>query len=405
MANILLLSNIYPLKDAKLYGSTSVCEYFTKEWKDMGHNVKVVYNYTTYPYILHYVAKSFGTIIGNVFPTVINSEYFKDSFEYEKDGISVLLNPVFKLCPKLQFSEESISKNVNRTINWIKSTNFHPDLIIGHFLHPNIQILPILGKIFNCKTTIVLHGKYNNKRDSSLMKRNFSLIDYYGFRSFPIRKSFTQFIEHTSSRNQFMCFSGIPENFLDAFSWEKHSFSPPQKILFVGNLISRKYPMTVLEAFYSVFKDKGELTVVGSGQQELKMKNYVNAHKLEDKVHFLGRLERKDVRNMMQQNEIFTMISKDETFGLVYLEAMACGCIVIASKNEGMDGIIENGVNGFLCEAGNKQELAKIYYLLSQMDGASRREIARRGVETANSMTDRAMARAYLYSMIEERKN
>ncbi len=36
------------------------------------------------------------------------------------------------------------------------------------------------------------------------------------------------------------------------------------------------------------------------------------------------------------------MISKNETCGLVYIEAMAVGCIMIASKNEGFDGIIND---------------------------------------------------------------
>ena len=42
------------------------------------------------------------------------------------------------------------------------------------------------------------------------------------------------------------------------------------------------------------------------------------------------------------------MISKNEAFGLVYLEAMLAGCIV-ASRN-GIDGIIIDGYNGFLCD-------------------------------------------------------
>lgn len=40
------------------------------------------------------------------------------------------------------------------------------------------------------------------------------------------------------------------------------------------------------------------------------------------------------------------MISRNETFGVVYLEAMAAGCITIASRNVGYDGIIVDRVNG-----------------------------------------------------------
>ena len=44
---------------------------------------------------------------------------------------------------------------------------------------------------------------------------------------------------------------------------------------------------------------------------------------------------------------VWIMISKNETFGLVYLEAMARGCITIGSRNQGIDGVINHGVNGF----------------------------------------------------------
>ena len=50
-------------------------------------------------------------------------------------------------------------------------------------------------------------------------------------------------------------------------------------------------------------------------------------------------MNRLEVQTYLRQNGIFVMISRDETFGLVYLEAMAAGCITIASKDEGFDEI------------------------------------------------------------------
>lgn len=49
----------------------------------------------------------------------------------------------------------------------------------------------------------------------------------------------------------------------------------------------------------------------------------------------------------MLASDCFIMISKNEAFGLVYLEAMSAGCITIASRGEGFDGVIIHGVNGF----------------------------------------------------------
>ena len=93
------------------------------------------------------------------------------------------------------------------------------------------------------------------------------------------------------------------------------------------------------------------------------------------------------------------MISKKETFGLVYLEAMARGCIVVASKNEGMDGIVENGVNGFLCEAGNEKELEQIVRQIKGMTVEHLSKMSEESIKTARKFTDFNVAKEYIESI------
>ena len=57
----------------------------------------------------------------------------------------------------------------------------------------------------------------------------------------------------------------------------------------------------------------------------------------------------------MKNAQIFTLISDNETFGMVYIEAMLQGCLVIASKGGGFDGIIQDGINGFICNPEGKK--------------------------------------------------
>ena len=45
---ILLITNIYSDPDINILNKTDVCHYFAKEWVKMGHEVKVIYNYTIY---------------------------------------------------------------------------------------------------------------------------------------------------------------------------------------------------------------------------------------------------------------------------------------------------------------------------------------------------------------------
>lgn len=93
---------------------------------------------------------------------------------------------------------------------------------------------------------------------------------------------------------------------------------------------------------------------------------------------------------------MFVMMSKNETFGLVYLEAMARGCITIASKREGFDGIIEDGVNGFLCEAGDPVDLASIITRIKGMSSNELWVISQKAMKTATTLTDENVAETYM---------
>ena len=104
----------------------------------------------------------------------------------------------------------------------------------------------------------------------------------------------------------------------------------------------------------------------------------------------------------MDEIETFIMISDNETFGLVYLEAMSRGCIVIASKNGGVDGIIKDGYNGFLCEQGNKDELINICKNIRNMTIQEKKKISENAIETAFKFKDSEVARKYIENIIKE---
>lgn len=127
-----------------------------------------------------------------------------------------------------------------------------------------------------------------------------------------------------------------------------------KSFIYVGQTIKRKYPKETAEGVYKACGDNDfRLTYVASmdvGYPETKA--FVEDHHLGNKVYFTGKIPREEIIKYYDQSECFILISRDEVFGLVYLEAMSRGCITIAARNEGMEGIIEHGVNGFLCGAG-----------------------------------------------------
>ena len=68
---------------------------------------------------------------------------------------------------------------------------------------------------------------------------------------------------------------------------------------------------------------------------------------------------------------------------------------------QGFDGIIEHGKNGFLCEAGNMDELAEIIREIRCMSPNDLQEISNNAIETARQLTDQKAAKAYIEKVIE----
>jgi glycosyltransferase involved in cell wall biosynthesis len=101
---------------------------------------------------------------------------------------------------------------------------------------------------------------------------------------------------------------------------------------------------------------------------------------VEDLVHFCG--ERKDVSAVLHASDLAVLNSRDEPFGLVLVEAMACGAPVLAARIGGIPEIVTDGENGWLVEPGDTEALAsKLLHLLSSRDEL------RRAAEQAQRVT------------------
>ena len=73
-----------------------------------------------------------------------------------------------------------------------------------------------------------------------------------------------------------------------------------------------------------------------------------------------------------------------------------------ASKNEGFDGIIKDGENGFLCEAGNYEELTKILRNIQFLSIDDKIKISQDAIKTANELTNKNVSKKYLKDILTE---
>jgi glycosyltransferase involved in cell wall biosynthesis len=125
-----------------------------------------------------------------------------------------------------------------------------------------------------------------------------------------------------------------------------------------------------------------QLVLAGAGDdrawlEELAEQNGVNRH-----VHFLTGLSYSELAACYSACEIFALPSRGEGFGLVYLEAMACGKPVIGGLHGGAPEVIQDGGTGYLVPHGDPIQLAtSIEALLA--DPAHAKEMGARGQQRA----------------------
>lgn len=137
-------------------------------------------------------------------------------------------------------------------------------------------------------------------------------------------------------------------------------------ITFVGTLRPVKGLKYLIQAMNIISKqDTGiKLMLVGDGEERLALQELVKELDLEDRVTFVGKVLNEEIPGYMIASDVFVLPSLSESFGIVNLEAMACGLPIVASKVGGLPEIVKNGVNGFLVEPKNPEQISDKVLLL-----------------------------------------
>jgi glycosyltransferase involved in cell wall biosynthesis len=132
-------------------------------------------------------------------------------------------------------------------------------------------------------------------------------------------------------------------------------------ILFVGRLVAQKGVDTLLRAFSAVLRRCPDvhLVLAGDGDLELFFVRVARYLGFPHRISFVKWQSGAALVKLYQRAQVVVMPSHYEPFGLVALEAMACGRPVVASRVGGLAEIIEDGVQGYLVPAGDHLELAR----------------------------------------------
>jgi D-inositol-3-phosphate glycosyltransferase len=146
-------------------------------------------------------------------------------------------------------------------------------------------------------------------------------------------------------------------------------------ILFVGRIEQIKGIDVLLRALALLFfrrpglRSEICLLVVGGAldpgddspetEKILELRRLVHEHRMEDNVAFVGSRDQEDLALYYAAADLCAVPSLTESFGLVALEAMACGTPVVGTRVGGLQTVIEDGQSGLLVPAGDYQALAE----------------------------------------------
>lgn len=171
----------------------------------------------------------------------------------------------------------------------------------------------------------------------------------------------------------------------------------PLRMIQVGHLIPSKRVNITIQAFATLQKKhpEMELCVIGRGTLRQELEALCQSLGVSDQVHFLGQIPNDAVFQELCQSAFFVMASKPEGFGIVYLEAMAAGCITVGTQGEGIADVIHSGENGFLVPVDDPDAIVRVIEdcLADPQNSAA---LAVAGQTAARTLTWETNAKQYL---------
>lgn len=143
-------------------------------------------------------------------------------------------------------------------------------------------------------------------------------------------------------------------------------------LMHISNFRPVKRVSDVVDIFKMVNdKTPSKLLFVGEGPDLPKIQCKIKELGLEDRVHFLGKQD--DIAHVISMADVLLLPSEKESFGLVALEAMACGVPTVGSTAGGIPELVAHGETGFLAPIGDTRQMADYCIaLLTQEDLAAR---------------------------------
>ena len=253
-----------------------------------------------------------------------------------------------------------------------------------------IVIGVMIGKLLKKKIIITYHGgglyefinKYKTKVIYFLNKANTITVP---------SKYLQDILNNNSIKSKYLP-NIIRDN--NVYLKKRENLKP---ILIVTRTLDEVYniPLSIM-AFKDLKKvvPDAKLKIVGDGKLKNEILELVKKENIDD-IEFIGRVPNSKIGEILNTADIFINPSNKDNMPLSLFEALACGLPVISTNVGGIPDYIIDGINGFLIELNNKEQLMnKILYILNNQDEVQK--IIYNGYQTFEQLTLNNLKNEYL---------
>lgn len=225
----------------------------------------------------------------------------------------------------------------------------------------------ICSKICNKKLFVTFHYRASEKFVS-----NYKVVFRYVLKNttvfFVVSKKQKEIIESLipSFNNIIVIPNGFDKNLFKILNKtdcrNKLQIPLDKKILLsVGNLLEEKGHKYLIESIGYVVDVEPDVfcIIVGDGKLKNILEKQIKNEKLNNYFMLVGAKPHEEIPIWINACDLFVVPSLVESFGMVQVEAMACGKPIVATRNGGSEEIITSDYCGLLCEPNNPRDLAE----------------------------------------------
>jgi phosphatidylinositol alpha-1,6-mannosyltransferase len=311
-----------------------------------------------------YAAEFTKTLVANGYRVTV-FVHINHSKEFSLPGVTIC--PVLKFCRRLdrdilQRYEVDAWHVMNAAHSWLALETHKPVVVSIHgndFLNPypltGMPALASWGPLWRCSGILAPLDRWLGKKlTSTYMRKALPKARIILANSHYTEQVFLENFPECAGKT-LVAQVGVGDNFLASPLAEKNSRVP--QLLTVSRLSEpRKNVGRVIEALNRL-SDQFDFcyTVIGDGSFKTQLEILINNLGLDDKVKLVGRQSTENVIAAMRQADLFilpssTFSDSHEGFGIVYLEAAACGTPSLATRQAGATEAISDGESGFFVD-------------------------------------------------------